>query len=43
MVGDETFKIKANGVTHRTAWAWVVHLRRDGLISRILHVQTSQV
>ena len=39
IVGDETFKIKATGVTHRAAWAWVVQLRRDGLISRILHVQ----
>jgi ethanolamine utilization protein EutQ len=39
IVGDETFKIKATGLTHRAAWAWVVHLRRDGLISRILHIQ----
>jgi ketosteroid isomerase-like protein len=39
IVGDESFKIKATGVTHRADWAWVVHLRRDGLISRILHIQ----
>lgn len=39
IVGDETFKIKTTGVTNRAAWAWVIHLRHDGRISRILHIQ----
>jgi ketosteroid isomerase-like protein len=38
MLSDETFKVKATGVTHRARWAWVTHIE-DGLITRIVHIQ----
>jgi ethanolamine utilization protein EutQ len=38
VVGDETFKVKESGVTHRAEWAWVVDVR-DGLITRIAEIQ----
>jgi ethanolamine utilization protein EutQ len=38
IVGDETFKVKASGVTHRAEWAWTVDVR-DGLITRIVEIQ----
>ena len=38
IVGDETFKVKQTGVTHRAEWAWVVDVR-DGLITRIVEIQ----
>jgi ethanolamine utilization protein EutQ len=38
IVGDETFKVKQSGVTHRAEWAWVVDVR-DGLITRIVEIQ----
>jgi ethanolamine utilization protein EutQ len=38
VVGDETFKVKESGVTHRAEWAWVVDVR-DGLITRIVEIQ----
>jgi ethanolamine utilization protein EutQ len=38
IVGDETFKVKETGVTHRAEWAWVVDVR-DGLITRIVEIQ----
>jgi ketosteroid isomerase-like protein len=38
IVGDETFRVKETGVTHRADWAWVVDVR-DGLIRRILEIQ----
>jgi ketosteroid isomerase-like protein len=38
IVGDESFRVKATGVTHRAEWVWVVDVR-DGLITRILEIQ----
>ena len=38
IVGDETFKVRESGVTHRAEWAWVVDVR-DGLITRIVEIQ----
>ena len=38
IVGDESFKIKESGMTHRAEWAWLVDVH-DGLITRILHIQ----
>jgi len=38
ILGDETFKVRESGVTHRAEWAWVVDLH-DGLITRILAIQ----
>jgi hypothetical protein len=38
IVGDETFEVKATGVTHRAHWVWVVDVR-DGLITRIAEIQ----
>lgn len=38
ILGDETFKVKDTGLTHRAEWAWVVDVH-DGLITRILHHQ----
>jgi ethanolamine utilization protein EutQ len=38
IVGDETFRVKQTGVTHRAEWAWVVDVH-DGLITRILGIQ----
>jgi ketosteroid isomerase-like protein len=34
IVGEETFRVRATGVTARTPWAWV-HTLQDGLITRI--------
>jgi ketosteroid isomerase-like protein len=42
IVGDETFKVRATGVTVRTPWAWV-HELRDGLITRIEAIQDLSV
>jgi ethanolamine utilization protein EutQ len=38
IVGDETFKIKESGVTHRAEWVWVVDVH-EGLITRIVEIQ----
>lgn len=38
IVGEETFRVKATGVTVRGPWAWV-HDLRDGLITRIEAIQ----
>jgi ethanolamine utilization protein EutQ len=38
MLNEETFTVKASGVTHRAAWAWVIDVH-DGLITRIVHIQ----
>jgi hypothetical protein len=38
MLNEETFRVKASGVTHRTEWAWVIDVH-DGLITRIVHIQ----
>jgi ketosteroid isomerase-like protein len=38
IVGEETFRVKATGVTARGPWAWV-HDLRDGLITRIEAIQ----
>jgi ethanolamine utilization protein EutQ len=38
ILGDESFKVKDTGATHRAEWAWVVDVH-DGLITRILHHQ----
>jgi ethanolamine utilization protein EutQ len=38
MLNDETFRVKATGVTHRAEWAWVIDVH-DGLITRIVHIQ----
>jgi ethanolamine utilization protein EutQ len=38
ILGDETFKVKDTGATHRAEWAWVIDVY-DGLITRILHLQ----
>jgi hypothetical protein len=38
MLNEETFRVKANGVTHRAEWAWVIDVH-DGLITRIVHIQ----
>jgi ethanolamine utilization protein EutQ len=34
IVGEESFRVRVSGVTHRTPWAWV-HTLQDGLITRI--------
>jgi ketosteroid isomerase-like protein len=34
IVGEETFRVRATGVTARIPWAWV-HTLQDGLITRI--------
>jgi ketosteroid isomerase-like protein len=34
IVGEESFRVRASGVTARTPWAWV-HTLQDGLITRI--------
>jgi ethanolamine utilization protein EutQ len=34
IVGEETFRVRATGVTARTPWAWV-HTLQNGLITRI--------
>ena len=34
-VGDETFRVKETGITHRAKWAWVFDVH-DGLITRIV-------
>jgi ketosteroid isomerase-like protein len=38
ILGDESFRVKETGVTHRADWAWVVDMR-DGLITRIAEIQ----
>jgi ethanolamine utilization protein EutQ len=38
IVGEETFRVKASGVTARVPWAWV-HDFRDGLITRIESIE----
>jgi ethanolamine utilization protein EutQ len=38
IVGEETFRVRASGVTARGPWAWV-HTLRDGLITRIEAIQ----
>jgi ethanolamine utilization protein EutQ len=38
IVGDETFRVRETGVTHRAEWAWVVDVH-DGLITRIVGIQ----
>jgi ketosteroid isomerase-like protein len=38
IVGDEAFRVKATGVTHRAEWVWLVDVR-DGLITRIVEIQ----
>jgi ketosteroid isomerase-like protein len=38
IVGEETFRVKATGVTVRGPWAWV-HDLRDGLITQIEAIQ----
>jgi ethanolamine utilization protein EutQ len=38
IVGEETFRVRASGVTARSPWAWV-HTLRDGLITRIEAIQ----
>jgi ethanolamine utilization protein EutQ len=37
-IGDETFKVKATGATHRAEWAWVFDMA-DGLVTRITAIQ----
>jgi ethanolamine utilization protein EutQ len=38
ILGDESFKVKDTGATHRAEWAWVVDVH-EGQITRILHHQ----
>jgi ketosteroid isomerase-like protein len=38
IVGDETFRVKETGVTHKADWAWVYDVH-DGLITRILAIE----
>lgn len=38
IVGDETFRVRETGVTHRAEWAWIVDVH-DGLITRIVAIQ----
>ena len=38
IVGDETFRVRATGVTARTPWAWV-HTLHNGLITRIESIE----
>jgi ketosteroid isomerase-like protein/uncharacterized cupin superfamily protein len=38
ILGDETFRAKENGASHRAEWAWV-HDIRDGRIARIVAIQ----
>jgi ethanolamine utilization protein EutQ len=38
VLGDETFRVRQSGATHRAEWAWV-HDVRDGLITRITAIQ----
>jgi ketosteroid isomerase-like protein len=38
ILGDETFRVRETGVTHRAEWAWV-HDLQDGLITRIVVIQ----
>lgn len=38
MLGEETFRIRKTGATHRAEWAWV-HDLQDGLITRIVAIQ----
>jgi hypothetical protein len=38
MLGNETFRVRASGVTHRAEWAWVIDMH-DGLITRIVAIQ----
>ena len=42
MLGEETFRVRASGVTAHTPWAWVYELR-DGLITRIEAIQDLSV
>jgi ethanolamine utilization protein EutQ len=37
-VGNETFRVKETGVTHRARWAWVFEIH-DGQITRIVAIQ----
>ena len=37
-LGEETFKVKESGITHRSAWAWVFDVH-EGLITRIVAIQ----
>jgi ethanolamine utilization protein EutQ len=38
ILGDETFRVKESGASHRAEWAWVVDVR-DGRIVRIAAIQ----
>ncbi|MGH8984938.1 MAG: nuclear transport factor 2 family protein [Acidimicrobiia bacterium] len=38
ILGDEIFRVKESGATHRAEWAWVVDVH-DGRITRILGMQ----
>jgi ketosteroid isomerase-like protein len=42
IVGEETFRVRASGVTARTPWAWVYDLR-NGLITRIEAIEDLSV
>jgi ethanolamine utilization protein EutQ len=42
IVGEETFRVRASGVTARTPWAWVYTLQ-DGLINRIEAIEDLSV
>jgi len=37
-VGDETFRVKETGVTHRARWAWIFEVH-DAMITRIVAIQ----
>lgn len=38
IIGNETFKAKNTGVTHRAGWAWVIDMQ-EGLITGINHIE----
>jgi ethanolamine utilization protein EutQ len=38
ILGDETFRVRETGVTHRAEWVWVVDVH-GGLITRIVAIQ----
>jgi ethanolamine utilization protein EutQ len=42
IVGEETFRVRATGVTTRTPWAWV-HTLQDGMITRIEAIEDLSV